>query len=64
MLDKIRDFLEIKVRLKDPLDDNAAHLIPSSRIITGRTYNHMNVLQSASTLLKCQSSSGLDRAFV
>jgi hypothetical protein len=32
----VKEYLEIKVRLRDPLDDNAAHLIPSSRIITGR----------------------------
>jgi hypothetical protein len=33
----VKEYLEIKVRLRDPLDDNAAHHeIPSSRIITGR----------------------------
>ena len=33
LIDKVKDYLEVKVRLRDPLDDNAAHLIPSSRII-------------------------------
>ena len=35
LIDQVKDFLKVKVRLKDPLDDNA-HLIPSSRY-TGRT---------------------------
>lgn len=36
--DKVKEFIDIKVRLRDPLDDNA-HLIPSSRIISRRTIN-------------------------
>ena len=36
LIDKVRDFMHTKVRMRDPLDDNAAHLIPSSRIITAR----------------------------
>lgn len=36
LIDKVRDFMQTKVRMRDPLDDNAAHLIPSSRIITAR----------------------------
>jgi hypothetical protein len=34
--ERVREYIEIKVRLRDPLDDNAAHLIPSSRIVTAR----------------------------
>ena len=36
LIDKVRDFMQTKVRMRDPLDDNAPHLIPSSRIVTAR----------------------------
>jgi hypothetical protein len=36
LIEKVKEYIEIKVRLRDPLDDNAAHLIPSSRIVTAR----------------------------
>jgi hypothetical protein len=36
MQDSVRNYIEVKVRHRDPLDDNGAHLIPSSRIITSR----------------------------
>ena len=36
LIERVREYIEVKVRLRDPLDDNAAHLIPSSRIVTAR----------------------------
>ena len=54
LLRKVRQYLKIKVRLRDPLDDNAVHLIPSSRIITSR--GHQNPITSArglNSLIRC-----------
>ena len=53
--------MELKVRLKDPLDENGAHLIPSSRIHTQR--NGGGII-TGRTLKKCKSSARLDQAFV
>jgi len=36
MIERIKEYQEVKVRLKDPLDDNGAHLIASSRVGTAR----------------------------
>ena len=59
-MERVKDYIEVKVRLRDPLDDNAAHLIPSSRIITARNNNAV----PSSSLNRCQPSARLDRAFV
>lgn len=67
MILKVRNFIEVKVRLRDPLDDNAAQLIPSSRIITARhnVYQKTGAFGGAmNSLNRCQSSVRLDRGFV
>lgn len=38
MIDKVKDYLDVKVRIKDPLDEGNAHLVPSSGLVTGRTF--------------------------
>lgn len=38
MIEKVKGYLDIKVRIKDPLDEGNAHLVPSSGVVTGRTF--------------------------
>lgn len=56
LLDKVKDFIDVKVRIKDPLDDND-HLIVSSRgNMTPKTVNKQ--------ISNCKSSARLDKAFI
>ncbi|CDW84953.1 UNKNOWN [Stylonychia lemnae] len=65
ILEKLNEFIDVKVRLKDPLNENGAHLAPSSRVQTERTWHNKQINgQSTKQLLNCQSSGRLDQGFM